>query len=425
MSALPALRKHYDAIVVGARCAGASTARLLARAGARVLVVERSPAGADTLSTHALMRGGVLQLHRWGLLEDVRAAGTPAVRTTAFHYGDVVIEIPIKDRDGVDALYAPRRTTIDGILARAARDAGADVLHGVRVVDVARDRGAVRGVILACPGAGSVRVDAGIVIGADGLKSGVARLVKAGREHAGRHATGVIYAYARGLDVSGYEWHYRPGVSAGVIPTNDGMTCVFVAMPARRLREELPSGVAATYHRVLSEAAPRISDRMARTATPESFRVFPGMPGVLRRAWGKGWALVGDAGYFRDPVTAHGMTDALRDAELLARAVLEGGDDALADYQERRDGMARGFLDLSDEIASFSWDLPALQRLHHELSRNMGREVEAILGFGDLTPLKGDAERHFLPAADACPIGTRDAEGARGSVSPYNLGATT
>ena len=111
------LNERYDAIVVGARCAGAATAMLLARRGLRVLLFDRDRRGADTLSTLALMRAGVLQLHRWGLLEQVRASGAAAIRSTSFVYGDEVITVPIKSRDGVDALYAPRRTSLDVLLA--------------------------------------------------------------------------------------------------------------------------------------------------------------------------------------------------------------------------------------------------------------------------------------------------------------------
>ena len=112
-------RPHYDAVIVGARAAGAATAMLLARAGLRVLVVDRSRYGADTLSTHALMRGGVLQLHRWGLLDRVVDAGTPPIRHTTFHYATTSI-ITIKPSHGVDALYAPRRTLLDPVLVDAA-----------------------------------------------------------------------------------------------------------------------------------------------------------------------------------------------------------------------------------------------------------------------------------------------------------------
>ena len=94
----PITRNRYDVVIAGARCAGASTAMLLARQGLRVLVVDPASRGSDTLSTHALMRGGVLQLHRWGVLEALRAAGTPTIRTTTFHYGDEAIEVSIKER---------------------------------------------------------------------------------------------------------------------------------------------------------------------------------------------------------------------------------------------------------------------------------------------------------------------------------------
>ncbi len=122
----PVARDRYDVIIAGARCAGASTAMLLARQGLRVLVVDPTRRGSDTLSTHALMRGAVLQLHRWGVLDDIRAAGTPPIRKTTFHYGDEDLEIPINPRDGIDALYAPRRTVIDVVLLDAAEAAGAE-----------------------------------------------------------------------------------------------------------------------------------------------------------------------------------------------------------------------------------------------------------------------------------------------------------
>src|ERR1700735_4493755 len=117
----------YDALIVGARCAGAATAMLMARKGLRVLVIDRASYGTDTISTHALMRGGVLQLHRWGVLPRLREMATPAVRATTFHYGDELVTIPIKPSHGVDALYAPRRTLLDSTLVDAAREAGVTV----------------------------------------------------------------------------------------------------------------------------------------------------------------------------------------------------------------------------------------------------------------------------------------------------------
>ena len=98
---------------------------LLARAGVSVLVIERGREGTDTLSTHALMRAAILLLHRWGALEEIERHGTPVVRTTTFHYGDEVIPVQLKPRDGVEGLYAPRRFVIDQVLINAARRAGA------------------------------------------------------------------------------------------------------------------------------------------------------------------------------------------------------------------------------------------------------------------------------------------------------------
>src|SRR5258705_10840670 len=114
-----AYAQRYDAVVVGARCAGAATAMLLARRGMRVLLFDRDRRGADTLSTLALMRAGVLQLHRWGLMDALLATGAEAIRSTSFIYDDEAITVPIKPRNGVDALYAPRRTVLDPLLADA------------------------------------------------------------------------------------------------------------------------------------------------------------------------------------------------------------------------------------------------------------------------------------------------------------------
>jgi menaquinone-9 beta-reductase len=351
---------------------------LLARAGLDVLLVEQGARGADTLSTLAIMRGGVMQLARWGLLESVRAAGTPAIRTTTFHYGGDSLEVPIAPRDGVDALYAPRRTVLDTLLADAAAAAGADVRYRTRLVHVHRDDGGrVRGVTIGTRD-GDVRIDTPLVIGADGVHSTVARQVGAGAYLTGAHASAVIYAFARGVDVEGYHWHYAPGASAGVIPTNDGETLVFASMPRDRFMRELRADLASGFHAVLAEAAPALAAalRVAPPAAP--FRGFAGIRGYFRTAAGPGWALAGDAGYFKDPLTAHGITDALRDAELLARAVLAGTDQALAAYQATRDELSLPLFRVTDRIASFQWDLAEARALHKALSKAMAREVQHL-----------------------------------------------
>jgi menaquinone-9 beta-reductase len=371
-------RQRYDAVVVGGRCAGGATAMLLARAGLDVLLVEQGARGADTLSTLAIMRGGVMQLSRWGLLESVRAAGTPPIRTTTFHYGEDRLEVPIASRDGVDALYAPRRTVLDTLLADAAAAAGADVRYRTRLVHVHRDdAGRVRGVTISTRGQ-DIRIDTPLVIGADGVHSTVARQVGAEAYFAGTHASAVIYGFARGLDVEGYHWHYAPGASAGVIPTSDGQTLVFASAPRDRFMRELRADLVSGFQAVIAEAAPAlgVALRIAPPAAP--LRGFAGIRGYFRTAAGPGWALVGDAGYFKDPLTAHGITDALRDAELLSRAVLAGTDQALGAYQATRDELSRPLFQVTDRIASFEWDLVEARALHKALSKAMAREVQHL-----------------------------------------------
>jgi len=373
------LHGSYDVIVAGARCAGASTAMLLARGGMRVLVVDPTRRGSDTLSTHALMRGGVLQLARWGLLGEIVSAATPPIHTTTFHYEDEAVPVAIKPRDGVDALFAPRRTLLDRVLVDAAAEAGAHVVHGMAVVGLLRDAsGRVVGATVAGADGREMDIRAGLVVGADGMRSRVARLADAPVYHLGKHEAATIFGYWSGLELDGYHWHYRPGIGAGLIPTNGGDTCIFAAMPAPRFARERWRGLEWIYGQTLLEAAPELTDLMEEHASLPRLRAFAGAPSFLRRSVGPGWALVGDAGYFRDPFTAHGITDALRDAELLARALLAGDDQALAEYAALRDRAARELLDITDRLASFEWDMDEVRELHMGLSRSMAVGLDML-----------------------------------------------
>jgi flavin-dependent dehydrogenase len=368
-------QQPFDAIIVGARCAGAATALVLARAGARVLVVDRGVYGSDTLSTHALMRGGVLQLDRWGLLPAVVAAGTPPVRTTTFSYAAQDVTVSIEPRYGVTALYAPRRTVLDRILVDAARASGAEIEYGVRVDDVRMDDlGRVRGIHT--DRLGEVKAD--VVIGADGLHSTIARRVGAEPVLEGRHATGVLYTYWEGLQSDAFYWGYRHEAGIGVIPTNGGASCVFIAVPSGRFHDEVRGDALAAYRRFIREAMPELDARLAGVRRVEQVRGFGGHRGCIRRSSGPGWALVGDAAYFKDPLTAHGITDALRDAELLARAIIAGTPDALSTYETTRLELSKGLFEVTDAIVSFANTDAQLQELHRALSTEMAREVRAL-----------------------------------------------
>jgi 2-polyprenyl-6-methoxyphenol hydroxylase-like FAD-dependent oxidoreductase len=383
-------RDSYDVVVVGARAAGAATAFLLARHGLRVLIVDRTAYGTDTLSTHALMRGGVVQLHRWGLLDDVIAAGTPPVRRTTFTFADEQVAIEIKPSFGVDALYAPRRTVLDPILVDAAARSGVDIQFGVTVTDVARAAsGAVEGIVARRADGSSISVRARIVVGADGIRSTIAELVGARLERVGTGASAVTYGYWSDLDTDGYEWVFRPDAATGVIPTNDGLACVF----ASATRSRIGRGGLDVLRDVLAAGSPELAERVARATPPRGTRTFAGRPGHVRRAWGDGWALVGDAGYFKDPLSAHGLTDALRDAELLARAIaaviVDGADQAemLAGYQATRDALSSDLFDVIDVIAGHRWTDAEIPDLLRRLSASMADELEALAALPPLPPV--------------------------------------
>jgi flavin-dependent dehydrogenase len=374
----PTRDRDYDVIVVGARCAGAATAMLLAREGCDVLLVDRARAGSDTLSTHGLMRGGVLQLHRWGLLERIEAAGTPPVRKVVFDYPDERVPITIKPSPGVDALYAPRRTVLDPVIADAAREAGAEVRFGVAVSDLLRDGSAVTGVIGRNDTA-TFRARAGLVVGADGIRSTVARLVDAPTTKVGSSDNAVIYGYWENVEVAGFEWFYRPGFATGVIPTNNDHTLIFTAIPPERFHAMASGDLEGGFRASLAEHAPELLQRVDGGARVERLRGFKGATGYMRRPWGPGWALVGDAAYYKDPITVHGITDALRDAELLARAILDGGNAAhLAGYESERDRVSHTLFDVTDKIASRDWTMPEVKTLLREMNDSMADELKLL-----------------------------------------------
>jgi flavin-dependent dehydrogenase len=381
--------------VVGGRVAGAATALLLARAGLRVVVVERGRPGSDTVSTHGFMRAGVLQLSRWGLLEAIEKAGTPPVRRTVFHYPDLEpVTVTLRPRGGVDALYAPRRFLLDAILLDAAHEAGAEVLRGTVTELLRGDGDRVVGVRALGPGRADVVLRARHTIGADGIASVVAR--QAGSEilQGGRHASAVLYRYYDGLPTDGYEWFYAPGMAAGLLPTNAGQTCMFVGTTPIRMREMRRNGPEAAFIDLATEVDRSLGGRSLAERTLDArpagrLHGWAGHPGFLRQAHGPGWALVGDAGYYKDPITTHGMTDALRDAQLLADAVVAAGSGqthervALARYQATRNRLSQRLLDATEAVAGYDWDTPTIQRLLREVSASMSDELEYLDSTGD------------------------------------------
>ena len=402
--------KVYDVVIVGSRVAGASTAMLLARAGARVAVVERSRLGSDTLSTHALMRAGVLQLFRWGLLERLVSAGTPSIASAQFHYGDgASTRVSIRRAAGVDALYAPRRYLLDRLLADAAADAGAEILPEMTVTGMLHDdSGRVRGVHAVDRAGRVLELPAVTTVGADGIRSTVADLVQAPVIRRGRSASSVLYRYVAGLPTDGYEWAYGDGAAAGLIPTNNGETCVFVAAATDQFPAIRRAGPEQAFAALLARAAPGLGDRVASAGEAGRLYGWTGAPGYVRRSWGSGWALVGDAGYYKDPITTHGMTDALRDAELLADAIVASNSGglppgiALARYQATRDRLSSDLFAATEAVAGYGWDTDCLHTLLRRVSSAMSDEVDYLESLPNRYAARAPEGSHRLTAA-GCP----------------------
>ena len=256
----------------------------------------------------------------------------------------------------------------------------------MRVTGLLRDRsGRVGGVRLLDDTGRQASVTASYVVGADGIRSVVADAAGAPVVRRGRHASAVRYAYFEGLDAPGYEWAYGDGAGAGLIPTNDGQHCVFVATTPERMRTlRLGSPADAGFDATWRLAAPGQRDRLADARRIGRFHGWAGATGHVRRPAGPGWALVGDAGYFKDPISTHGMTDALRDAELLSIALLAalGGErderTAFGEYRLRRDTVSRRLFQVTDQISSYTWNGATVQPLLRRMSSAMTDEIELL-----------------------------------------------
>lgn len=386
----------HDVIVVGGRVAGASTAMLLARLGHRVLVVERSPMPSDTVSTHAMLRTGILQLARWGLLHDIVEAGTPPVREVTLGFGDERVRFNVKPEYGVDTFYAPRRYLLDDLILRQARQAGAEVRDNTSMTDLLRDEGgAVTGVRVG-RGTETEEITARFVIGADGHNSKVARIVDSAYRQQHSATNAVNYAYYEGIAATGFWFQFTPGSNTGLIPTNDGQTLVFAGRP-KNLHNRFTENPDAEMARLLNQAAPDLAQLVAGGTRVSRFHGTTGLAGFIRQAWGPGWVLVGDAGYTKDPISAHGISDALRDAELCARAV----DRALSDpadaataldwYETTRDSLSQRMFEESRILADYTWGPEEASSRMRVISQTVRDECDVLVALPDWAAVPGMA----------------------------------
>jgi 2-polyprenyl-6-methoxyphenol hydroxylase-like FAD-dependent oxidoreductase len=393
-------RRRHDVVVVGARAAGAATALLLARLGHDVVLLDRAVFPADTISTHQLARTGVVQLHRWGLLQAVLDSGAPPIRQVTFTARDEVKTRAIKDKAGVDLLVAPRRYALDTIVAEAAAAAGASLRLGATVTRVHLDDSGRATGVLGHDGTGEpFELDARFVVGADGLRSRVARSVGAEIvENRGDNGA-TQYAYYTDISWHGIELIIADGTLTGVFPTHDGQACIWICSPSTAAHEARRRAATReeAFAAALDRAAPELAERLRTGRRTSPITGMLRAPNIVRQAHGPGWALVGDAGYHRDAVTGHGLSDAYRDAELLAVALHQvlsdqaDEDTALAGYQTRRDQALRDVFDLTCALAGYP-PVPEFVDLQKQLGAAIDLEAaetadRPIPGTRELSPV--------------------------------------
>lgn len=337
----------YDVIIVGARVAGSPTAMLLARNGFRVLLLDKATFPSDTLSTHMITVAGSAQLRRWGLLEQVEATNCPPVT-------NIVLDLSFEDFGSfqltgfpppVDgdfaAIYAPKRAVLDKILVDAAAAAGAEVREGFMVTEILMDGERVTGIRGHDRGGETVTEHAPLVIGADGYYSLVARSVNAPMYATTPPEACGYYTYWSDTPLKGLEFYTRPYRTVIAFPTNDNHSAIFMEWPNREF-QAFKSDIEGNFLKTLDEIAPDLAERAHRGKRVHRYMGAGERPNFFRRPYGPGWALVGDAGVYKDPITAQGITDAFRDAELLAHAITVGFsgryslNEALADYERQR-----------------------------------------------------------------------------------------
>jgi flavin-dependent dehydrogenase len=373
----------YDAIVIGARCAGSPTAMLLARKGYRVLLVDKCTFPSDTMSTHIIWQPGVARLARWGLLDRVIASNCPPIGNVTFDFGDFALTGSAPPYEGVAHGYAPRRKVLDKILVDGAVEAGAEFRESFSVQEILADQDRVVGIRGHDKGAATVTETGRIVVGADGMHSLVARAVRAPEYHTRSPLACYYYSYWSGVPVGGPEMYSRVGRAFGPIPTNDGLVCVTTAWTQREFRE-YRADIEKNFLKTL-ELSPDFAAKVRQGKREERFVGTGDMQNLLRKPYGAGWALVGDAGYHKDPITAQGITDAFRDAELLVDAIDAGFsgrrrlEDSLGDYERLRNEAALPMYEFTCQFAALDPPAPAMQQLFGALRSNQ-TETNRFIG---------------------------------------------
>ena len=369
----------YDAIVIGARCAGASTAMLLGRLGHKVLLVDRAAIPSEIPQGHFIHRGGPQRLHRWGVLDKIADSGCPLISNIVMAAGGVPVVGRGLFADGVPFGCGPRRRVLDGILVETAVAAQVEIRDQFLVEDFLSDGDQITGIKGRDLRSGQRCTEkARIVIGADGRRSRLAQAVEAPIYE--EQASVSCYYFSYWSDVSGDALEVHVGRSNIIFafPTNGDLFAVFAAWPIDRFHA-VRSDVESHFQQALA-IAPELAERVRAGKQAERFYGTADLPNFFRKPYGAGWALVGDAGHHKDPYMALGITDALRDAELVATAVHEGLSgtrcmaEALADYEQQRNEHSRPLYYENLARARFTPPPPEFVQIRDALLQNQDQQ---------------------------------------------------
>ena len=364
----------YDVIVIGARCAGSPVAMLLGRKGYRVLLLDRACFPSDTISGHMIWQPGIARLQRWGLLNNVVASNCPPVKDVKMDLGSYALSGVLPPSEGVEDAYCVRRTALDKILVDAAVAAGAELRERFSVTAILTENGRFTGIRGHSRGGPTIDEKARVVIGADGLHSLVARTAVAPEYRTRPAITCWYYSYWSGIRTNGVQAYLRERCMSILAPTNDGLTLVLTLWTHDQFHE-IRSDIEGNYLRTLRQV-PEVGAFLEGGRREERLRGMADVPNFFRKPYGPGWALVGDAGYHKDPVTAQGITDAFRDAELLSDALDSGFsgnrnmEQALQEYEQKRNDAVSEMYEFTCAMASLETPNAEMRQFHQALLRD-------------------------------------------------------
>ena len=342
----------FDVVVVGARCAGSPLAALLAREGLSVAVVDRAEFPSDTISTHIFQNEGVRVLERLGVLDEVLSSGAPWLERNRLRVEGLRIDAAIPCRaDDPGPWLCVRRPLLDTVLVDAARRAGADVRTGTTVVGLVEEDGRVSGVSVRGQ-AGDKVLRAPLVVGADGRASVVARSTGARGYNLIPSQRFGLWTYYEDADRSPggslftQRWDDELVLAA---PADSGLFLVIVMPPVERLAD-WRSDPERFFDDHVARCEP-VADVVADARRVGRLQAMLRWTGYFRESAGPGWVLVGDAGHFKDPTPGQGISDALRQADRLAPAIVDG----LGGASSLDDAMAAWWRWRDDDAAEMAW----------------------------------------------------------------------